>query len=203
MAISSQRGFGLIEILITLLVFSIGILAVAGLQAISKKNNFDALQRTEAANLAGFIVSSMRSNPAALADYLVSQGSPRGSRDQVSAPEKDCYQADCSPGELAAFDLWQWEKALDGAGETVTADGETTPTGGLSRASACITGPAGGGSGFYTIVIAWRGVTQLDTGGVNACGTGRGLYGAPSDTTGGAADESYQRALVLETFIAS
>lgn len=198
---SGQGGFGLIEVLITLLVFSIGVLAVAGLQAISKKNNYDALQRNTAANLADGIVANMRANPDALSAYLISTDSPLGSRTQPAAPEVDCYQTACDSTELAAFDLWQWELALDGASE-LAADDDNQQTGGLAAPSACIAGPAGGGAGVYTVTLTWRGVTQLDQGAGAACGQGRGLYGAPRDTTGGPADESYQRSFTLETYIA-
>lgn len=196
-----NRGFGLIEVLITLLVFSVGVLAVAGLQGISKKNNFDALQRTTAANLAESILASMRANATVLNQYLVPTSSPRGSGDPPSV-EVDCYQTACTPNELAAFDLYQWEFALDGAAELLV---QTNPdaaatalqTGGLASPSACITGPANGASGFYEIIIAWRGVTQLGTSQNTACGADRNLYGsddAPDSNT-------YQRFFTLQTYI--
>lgn len=197
----SQSGFGLIEVLITLLVFSVGVLAVAGLQTISKKNNFDALQRTTAANLANAIVSSMRANPDALANYLVPTDTPLGSNGTPTAPEVDCYQSDCSPADLAAFDLYQWELALNGSSETVQASGSTVTSGGLANPSACITGPAGGGAGFYEIVIAWRGITPLSTDEGNTCGSDRGLYGQPT-SSGSTDDTAYQRFFDLRTYIA-
>ena len=195
------RGFGLIEVLITLLVFSIGVLAVAGLQAISRKNNFDALQRTTAANLAESIFASMRANTTALDAYLVPVANPRGSHDEVAVPN-DCYQAECTPSEMAAFDLAQWEYALDGAGELLVDDSGEGPatalkTGGLASPSACILGPATGGAGRYTVVIAWRGVAELPGNAGHACGTGRGLYGTEAD----ADSLAYQRFFSLQTYI--
>lgn len=196
-----SRGFGLIEVLITLLVFSIGVLAVAGLQAISKKNNYNALQRNTAANLAQSITASMRANPNALGAYLIPQDAPLGSRNSVTPPETNCYQTACTPTELAAFDLWQWELVLDGASEMGGAD-DDRQTGGLASPSACIEGPSGGGAGVYEITLVWRGVTPVAQSTRHPCGDGRGLYSAPSDTTGDSADESYQRSFTLETYIA-
>ena len=191
-----QRGFGLIEVLITLLVFSVGVLAVAGLQAISKKNNFDSLQRTTAASLAESIIASIRANPVARDKYLVSTTAPLGSRATVSAPTS-CYANACNPSEMAAFDLYVWEQALDGAGEILVLGDNATSTGGLASPSACIIGPADGSDDFYQIVIAWRGVTKLGASQTNACGAGRGLY----DTGDAEDDASYQRFFVLQTYI--
>lgn len=54
-----QKGATLIEALVAILIFSIGILAVAGLQAVSVKNAATAKYRTEAAMLADQIIGEM------------------------------------------------------------------------------------------------------------------------------------------------
>ena len=47
-----QSGFSLLELLVALVVFSIGLLAVAGLQTVSKSANYEGLQRTTASQIA-------------------------------------------------------------------------------------------------------------------------------------------------------
>jgi type IV pilus assembly protein PilV len=65
-----QRGSMLLEALIALLLFSMGILGLMGLQAIAIKNSADAKYRTEAAFLANQIIGQMwADNPANLAAY--------------------------------------------------------------------------------------------------------------------------------------
>lgn len=54
-----QQGVMLIEALVGILIFSIGILAVMGLQAVSIKNTVDAQYRTEAGFLANEIIANM------------------------------------------------------------------------------------------------------------------------------------------------
>ena len=66
----SQRGSMLLEALIAILLFSMGILGLMGLQAIALKNTADAKYRTEAAFLANQIIGQMwADNPANLATY--------------------------------------------------------------------------------------------------------------------------------------
>ena len=68
--LSMQRGSMLLEGLIAILLFSLGILALTGLQAISIKNSASAKYRTEAAFLANQIIGQMwADNPASLPGY--------------------------------------------------------------------------------------------------------------------------------------
>jgi type IV pilus assembly protein PilV len=61
-------GFTLIEILVTLLVASMGLLGIAGLHMVSLRNNYDALMRSHASALASDITDRMRANRAAVVD---------------------------------------------------------------------------------------------------------------------------------------
>lgn len=54
-----QRGSALLEALIAILIFSMGIIALMGLQAASIKNSIDAKYRADAAYLANQIIGQM------------------------------------------------------------------------------------------------------------------------------------------------
>lgn len=56
---SAQRGSTILEALISILLFSIGILAIIGLQAVSIKNSADAKYRTDASLLANQVIGQM------------------------------------------------------------------------------------------------------------------------------------------------
>lgn len=58
----SSRGFSLLEVLVTILVLSIGLLGVAAMQAFSLKANQSANFRTQATALANMIVERMRAH---------------------------------------------------------------------------------------------------------------------------------------------
>ncbi|MCG8325881.1 MAG: type IV pilus modification protein PilV [Thiotrichales bacterium] len=58
----TSSGFSLMEVLIALLVLSVGLLGLAALQAVSLKANHSAYQRTQATFLAYDIMDRMRAN---------------------------------------------------------------------------------------------------------------------------------------------
>lgn len=65
----AQRGAMLLEALIGILIFSMGILALVGLQAVSLKNTAEAKSRSDAAFLANQIIGQMWVDRANLAKY--------------------------------------------------------------------------------------------------------------------------------------
>jgi len=72
-----QAGFSLIEVLVTTVVFSIGVLGVAGLGAFAKRATFESAQRSMASEMAYALLEEMRSNKGALGTYLAA-GTLRG-----------------------------------------------------------------------------------------------------------------------------
>jgi len=66
-----QQGTTLLEVLISIVVLSIGLLGYAGLQTLSMKNNTSAFQRSQATILTYDIVDRMRANRPNLASYVV------------------------------------------------------------------------------------------------------------------------------------
>jgi len=80
-------GFTLIEILVTLIIISVGLLGIAGLHSMSLRNNFDALIRSHASALADEIADRMRTNRtrALAGDYNVALGATRNGATQADA----------------------------------------------------------------------------------------------------------------------
>lgn len=65
-----QAGFSLLEVMIAVLVLSLGLLGLAALQGYSLQNNQSANHRTHASNLAYELIDSIRANPAAIPQYV-------------------------------------------------------------------------------------------------------------------------------------
>jgi len=145
MSSASQGGAGLIEVSIALLLLSIGVLGLGELQISGGRVGYEGIQRAEAAALAMDILERMRANRSALPAYGVSglggAGEPR-----LPAPPANCSVGDCSPPQLVAWDLWQWDQALNGAS---TGDLE----GGLVHPLACVQISGR----LVTVEISWRG----------------------------------------------
>ncbi|MGB9128630.1 MAG: type IV pilus modification protein PilV [Thiobacillus sp.] len=98
-----QSGFTLLEVLVAVLVLSIGLLGLAGLMATSIRNNQSAYQRTQATWLAYDIVDRMRANrdTALASGYNTNLGSPAA-----------CAAAPVLAGSMAAQDLTGWKTLL-------------------------------------------------------------------------------------------
>jgi len=190
-----QKGFSLIEVLIAVTILSIGLLAIAGLQVSSKQAVYDSVQRTVATQLAQDMIERMRANRGVL-DLYVGQTLGGGT---ISTAPTDCSSVSCSDGggiagtKIASYDLWQWERALDGFSERVG----STNTGGLQSPTGCITGPTTGGSGIYRITIAWRGVQSIDNSSLDSCGNSSDLYNEDNN----ADDNKFRRLISIDTYI--
>jgi type IV pilus assembly protein PilV len=183
----AQPGFSLIEMLVALIVFSIGLLSIAGLQTVSKQANFEALQRTTASQIAYGLLEDMRVNGDGLNGYLGAGEIGGGSRGGEPAP--NCGGGSiCNAAEKASHDLWFWEQALDGNLEMNGNAGG----GGLVLPTLCVDGPAGGGAGIYTVTVAWRGSASLTNSNASTCGSAGGNYGA---------DNEFRRIMTVTTYI--
>lgn len=99
----SQQGVVLLEALIAILIFSMGVLALVGLQAAMIKNSSDAKFRSEAAFLAQQRVGLIWSDPSDLTKFLepvpgtdISAVLPGGTRTTLQT----------SPGEFSVTVNW-------------------------------------------------------------------------------------------------
>jgi type IV pilus assembly protein PilV len=99
----SQKGFTLIEILVAVVVLSIGLLGLAGLQARSLQFNKSAEQRSQATILAYDIIDRMRANRA-----LAEAGSYDLALGTGPGATVNCETGTCSTANLATYDLNQW-----------------------------------------------------------------------------------------------
>ncbi|WNV06472.1 type IV pilus modification protein PilV [Candidatus Methylospira mobilis] len=134
-AMKPAAGFTLLEVLVTLLILSIGLLGLAGLQITGLRSSQNSYYRLQATLLAQDLSERMRANKAG-----VSLGAYDAAPDGASAA--DCTSAVCSPEQMAAYDLAQWR--ADIAKQLPAGSGEI-----CRGAPSCGTGPA------FTVTIRW------------------------------------------------
>ena len=200
---ASARGISLIEVLVSLVILSLGVLAVVALQMIAKRNNADAGQRTVAAQLAYDMIERMRANstPTSLLNYQTGSAPLGRASLGTTAPTPNCGTSDgsvqCTEPQLVAYDMWTFERALDGASEQ--AGGSNA--GGLVSPTACITGPSAGGDGTYTVTIVWRGTVELPPDATVTCGLDPQADGTLLYSKGATADNLFRRAVSMPVYI--
>lgn len=96
------RGAGLIEVLICMVLLSVGVLSMSWLQAAAVRHDKLTQFRGTATHIAGGLADRMRANAAAASSYARLQTYAPAT---ASTYEKDCATLTCSAQELATYDL--------------------------------------------------------------------------------------------------
>lgn len=106
---SSQRGVSLIEVLVAVLIFSVGLVGLAGLLIMATRSNQAAYLRTQVTFLAHNMADRMSANPMA-----VWGGSYNSSGYPVSTTVSTACDstAPCTPDNLATHDMQMWSSQL-------------------------------------------------------------------------------------------
>lgn len=100
---SQQSGFSLLEVLIAVLILSIGLMGLASMQVANLKTVYNSSQKQQATLLLNDLAARIRNNfiGAKAGAYVASLTSCN------TNPTNTCRTASCTPSELAALDLHQ------------------------------------------------------------------------------------------------
>lgn len=132
------RAFTLVEVLIALIIMSIGMLGIAGLYVHSMKAGRTSLFRHHAVMLAGDVADRIRANPRAEVAY------------EGPGVDSNCVNGgvDCTEAEMAANDIFLWkQQAVD-----------TLPTGDVTVVFSNAVVPS-----TYQITVSWSEPGQPQT----------------------------------------
>lgn len=120
-AIQNQAGFSLVEVLIALVIMSVGMLGIAGLYVEGMKAGRTSTFRHHAVTLASDVADRIRANPLGAIDY---EG-PGGNNNCVLG------NVDCNASQMAANDIALWKEQagamLPNGDVTITFDDTVTP----------------------------------------------------------------------------
>lgn len=146
--IRRQGGFGMIEVLVTLIIVAVGLLGLAGLQTRAQTAEREAYQRAQALILIDDMVSRIRSNREAARCYETTSYIGNG-----NDPAACSGWGTSSTRALADSDLNDWDQLLEGSAETL--DG--AQVGAMTGARGCVTYDGTVEPPQYTITVAWQG----------------------------------------------
>lgn len=174
-----QRGFSLIEVLVTLFILSVGLLGLAGLQSRMLVTEFETYQRSQAMLLVQDMANRIKANPAA------ARSGSYSSATAVYGVGNALFSDGCdSDDERHEQDLCNWNLALQGAG---VQSSDSAAIGGVMGARGCIETLSGSATTAVVlrVSVAWQGMGPLAAPSLSC---GQGEYGA---------DDSVRRAVSM------
>jgi type IV pilus assembly protein PilV len=164
-----ERGFTLLEVLITIVILAFGLLGLVGLQTRMQLTEAEAFQRTQATLLLGDMAARVNANRTVVSQYGADAGKVTlgtGVDDTTN-----CAVATAGP----ARDMCEWSEALKGASETKGVNN----VGAMIGARGCIERLQAADTptctpAIYRVTVAWQGlqptVASSLTCGVNSYG---------------------------------
>lgn len=167
---TAQRGVGMIEVLVTLFILSIGILGVASMQFVSSFSNSDALNRSQSVMVAQQLSERLRASArlSLIGDGLVvdeqyfnanlynfaNLSCPTGVSDyncfclSLPAAIPDCNGGQCTAAQFATYDAYEASCSAVSANPTVELNLSCDDNNELD-AEACSTGSR------VSIILSW------------------------------------------------
>lgn len=137
----AARGVSLLEVMVAVVVFSLGLLGLALMQIKGAQFGKEAGSRTHAIMQARSIADAMRANPVG-----VSHGTYVASTTTPPTALVSCT-SNCTPDQVAANDVYTWLQRLKaesaGAGGTIAGPSSVT--------------------GAYTVTVTWSGQSATGT----------------------------------------
>lgn len=155
-----ELGTTMIEVLVTIIILTLGLLGLAGLQSRLQISEMEAYQRAQAIILLNDMTSRLATNRKLAPNYVTGSTSPVGAGMTCAT-----YGTNSSRKDV---DLGEWCEALQGAAETSGG----TQMGAMVGGRGCVEDL---GADEYLVTVAWQGLTPLSAP-PNAVACGRNEY---------------------------
>lgn len=148
---SSQKGVGLVEVLVALLILAVGILGFVALQYRAVEATSEAINRVQAINIARDMAERNRANRDGLANYKTQIQTAANQTDYTT----NCMTSACSATAMADFDVSQVVAKASALGMTM-------------NMRTC----SGNSDGRNCIYVAWGDTSATDGTGAGDCTNG-------------------------------
>ncbi len=166
-----EQGVTLLEVLVTILIVTFGLLGLAGLQARIQAAEIESYQRVQALVLLQDMVDRISANRKQATSYGVNVGTGGYSGGAID----DCT-AYTAAADLYRRDLCEWNNALIGAAEnngTCTTSNKSGCVGAMMGGRGCITNSVATMPYEFVVSVAWQGLTPTSVPTVSTCGQGQ------------------------------
>lgn len=166
-----QHGTSLIEVLVTIVILTFGLLGLVGLQSRLQLSEMESYQRAQAMLLLDDMANRITANRSFAADYVTTASNPLGTGAACPA----------AAGTRQQIDAGEWCNALLGAAEKTGSSNIGTLIGG--RGCVETVGPATNNT--YMVTVTWQGMGAISAPPASvACGANLYDGGAGSSCTG-------------------
>ncbi len=138
-----QHGSSLIEVMVTVVILTFGLLGLAGMQSRLQQSEMEAYQRSQALILLDDMANRIATNRTTAASYVTSN--PLGTGNTCTFNSTSTRQV---------RDSCEWSNALTGAAETSDASSGSSSVGAMLGGRGCVESL---GNNEYMITVAWQG----------------------------------------------
>ena len=118
--IQKQKGVGMVEVLVALLLLAVGVLGYVALQFRAVDASSEALASSQAILIMRGLTESIRVNTMSQGDYPAAVRGYAGYTSNTVAPTPNCLSVNCTPAQLATYDAYQSAKAAFAIGVNIT-----------------------------------------------------------------------------------
>ena len=140
----------MIEVLVAIVLLSVGVLGATGMQLFALHSNRNALSRVTTIQMAGDLADRIE----------VNEGTAYGpvALTAIPAVAINCNVNPCSPTQMATYDITQWRCAINPLNSSGVAHSSCTGLGATARGLPDGRSSISSANGEYTITVEWSAV---------------------------------------------
>lgn len=152
-----ERGFSMIEVLVSLLIIQVGLLGLVGTQVIAQRAESEAYQRAQAIILVNDIIERINANRGNAACFAFTNATTGVPYEGGVAGDTNQYSGSCGVA-MVDQSLNAWNEALQGSAEL---NSSKASVGAITAARGCVSSFVDAtGVTVYVVAVAWQGDTD-------------------------------------------